>query len=392
MIFNIVVKEPLPDGARLSMGCNRNSWNPNEEGWTAQKIDDTHYRLEKDLPCPARLEYKWTLQRTLQSNVWNYVESCENGQELVNRVAEVVDGTESFHDVVVRFRNTGNRSTVTRGTLVGVDLKMAQYGNGSLRRIRIWLPDGYDPGDASVRYPVLYMHDGQNLFDSYTSYLGEWELDESMGRIMDSGCQGAIIVGIDNSGEERYSELSPPWPLSAVGRKYISHPYGDRYSAFVTDTVRNYVNDHYNTRTSPRYTGIGGSSMGGAISFYMAVTYPGVYGYALVFSPSLQVFEEGAVQRYVRRLGTCRCRVQPALYLYSGGTRRDGDEDTPYDEACIRGKLESLYECLLDCGYPKERLALCVDECRSHSEAAWAGQFTAAYRWLSQTVMDSETM
>lgn len=84
---------------------------------------------------------------------------------------------------------------------------------------------------------------------------------------MDSGCQGAIIVSIDNSGEERYSELSPPWPLSAVGRKYISHPYGYRYSAFVTDTVRNYVNDHYNTRTSPRYTGIGGSSMGGAISF-----------------------------------------------------------------------------------------------------------------------------
>lgn len=77
MIFYITVKELLPDGAGLSMGCNRNGWNPGE-----------------DLSCPARLEYKWTLQRTLQSNVWNYAESCENGQELVNRVVEIVDGTD----------------------------------------------------------------------------------------------------------------------------------------------------------------------------------------------------------------------------------------------------------------------------------------------------------
>lgn len=121
----------------------------------------------------------------------------------------------------------------------------------------------------------------------------------------------------------------------------------------------------------------------------MAVTYPGVYGYAPVFSPSLQIFEEGAVQMYVRRPGASRYRVRPALYLYSGGTGRAGDEDTPYNEACIRGRLESLYECLLNCGYPKELLALCIDVCRTHSEAAWAGQFTAACQWHSKTVMDS---
>lgn len=103
---------------------------------------------------------------------------------------------------------------------------MTQYSDDRSRLIRIWTPDGYDSTDLQ-RYPVISMHDGQHLFDTYTAFAGEWRIDETIGAMMDNGYEGAIVVGIDN-GPERLNELTVDWPLSTSATSYNIVPDGEK--------------------------------------------------------------------------------------------------------------------------------------------------------------------
>ena len=123
-------------------------------------------------------------------------------------------------------KNNINQTSVRRGQLTTVSLTMTQYSDNRSRLIRIWTPDGYDSTDLQ-RYPVIYMHDGQNLFDTYTAFAGEWRIDETIGAMMDMGYEGAIVVGIDN-GPERLNELTVDWPLSTSANSYDIVPDGEK--------------------------------------------------------------------------------------------------------------------------------------------------------------------
>jgi pullulanase len=116
---------------------------------------------------------------------------------------------------------------------------MTQYSDNRSRLIRIWTPDGYDSTDLQ-RYPVIYMHDGLNLFDTYTAFAGEWRIDETIGAMMDKGYEGAIVVGIDN-GPERLNELTVDWPANS----YDIVPDGEKYAQFIVDTVKPYIDSNY---------------------------------------------------------------------------------------------------------------------------------------------------
>ena len=134
---------------------------------------------------------------------------------------------------------------------------------------------------------VFYMQDGQYLFDMYTSYAGEWMVDEAIDDMMDNGYEGAIIVGIENSAD-RWNEYSPEWvnvgsslPNNSSGESYaqfVDNPAGDKYGEFIVNTLKPYIESHYNVRTDKNSTGIGGSSMGGLISYYIGMKYPDVFG------------------------------------------------------------------------------------------------------------------
>jgi predicted alpha/beta superfamily hydrolase len=152
-------------------------------------------------------------------------------------------------------------------------------GLGRERTVRLYLPPSYG-SQPGRRYPVVYMHDGQNLFDDATSYSGEWGVDETLDEMAARQGLEAIVVGIDNGGEHRMQELNPfDHPRFGPGE-------GEAYLAFIAGSLKPWVDGHYRTLSDPAHTAIIGSSMGGLISDYAIRRYPAVFGRAGVLSPA----------------------------------------------------------------------------------------------------------
>lgn len=283
---------------------------------------------------------------------------------------------------------TIDAAAAASGTVVGnldlVTLAMPQYSDGRERVIRIWTPAGYEPGNTTRRYPVLYMHDGQNLFDAATSYAGEWRIDESITNLIEYGYSGVIVVGIDNSAD-RLNELSPPWPR--IKGTPMRAPTGDKYVDFIAKTVKPYIDANYNTRPGRASTGIGGSSMGGIISFYAGLRHPKIFGKVLAFSPSFPYYERSHVLQQIKQRNFRLRNSAPKLYLYSGGA---GSGAT--SENAIGRFLPELVKGLLAAGYAKTDVMSHVWEVAQHNEGFWAEMFPAAFDWLFLTSPDRATL
>jgi hypothetical protein len=145
------------------------------------------------------------------------------------------------------------------------------------RDLYVYLPRGY--GESGQRYPVLYMQDGQNLFDDALSFAGEWHLDEALEN--DPALPPCIVVGIPNTGPRRLDEYTPFMDAKHGGGD------GERYLDFLVETVKPLIDADFDTLPDPENTGIGGSSLGGLISLYGFFARPGTFGFAAVMSPSI---------------------------------------------------------------------------------------------------------
>jgi len=248
------------------------------------------------------------------------------------------------------------------------------------RSIRVLLRPGYAESPEDRRYPVLYLNDGQNLFDTATSIFNslEWEVDEAVDALTrQGGIPQLIVVGIDNPGkrlrpkeylpyEDRY--LSPPEPF----------PEGGKYPGFLVDEVMPFVNARYRTSTDPGKTGIGGSSYGAVAALYAAIARPGVFGRLLLESPSLYI-SEGRLLEDCRRNDRWPYRVHVGV-----GTNEEGHQEC--DPGDLSGeavqdvlKLRSILE---DAGLGENRLLVKIEECARHDEAAWARRFPGALEFL----------
>jgi predicted alpha/beta superfamily hydrolase len=147
------------------------------------------------------------------------------------------------------------------------------------RKVLVWLPPGYEK-DSSRRYPVLYMHDGQNLFDDATSFAGEWRADETAQQLVEQGkIEPIIIVGIENTWQ-RVLEYTPTVDAGEGGR-------GQQYARFVVEEVKPLIDQTYRTKPDAANTAVGGSSLGGLISIYMVQKHGDVFGRCAAVSPSL---------------------------------------------------------------------------------------------------------
>ncbi len=154
------------------------------------------------------------------------------------------------------------------------------------RMIRVWLPEDYEFDNPNKRYPVIYFSDGQNLVDRYLSAFGEWELDKTVHKLMKEGLTGVIAVGIDCPKEpiERTKELCPPYtPRKEVFKNEggVFTPYANKYVDFIVDTLKPIIDKYFYTLSDKDNTGIGGSSMGGIMSFYAYMYRPDIFGYSL---------------------------------------------------------------------------------------------------------------
>ena len=164
LLLNVNIPIDIDDSASaIKIAGNMNAWNPLDENYRAQKVDEYNYflRLEFALSdAGLLLEYKYVLVYDDQTaNPWANVEGGTNGNEIANRRYTLLIGEQTVNDIVSSFKNHLNETSLTRGRIVKVILDMPQYNDARKRIIRIWLPDGYE-ADSEKRYPVIYMHDG----------------------------------------------------------------------------------------------------------------------------------------------------------------------------------------------------------------------------------------
>jgi predicted alpha/beta superfamily hydrolase len=255
------------------------------------------------------------------------------------------------------------------------DLRLHEFHSRvfrNTRMLRVWLPPRYDePGNASRTYSVLYLNDGQNLFDRATAFAGvEWQVDETADRLIrQEVIPPLIVVGIDNAQSERIKEYVPYRSFPPP----VLRPKGKRYPAFLIDEVMPFVGERYRIAPGPENTGLGGSSLGALISLYTVIAQPGVFGRLLLESPSLFISNRRILKK------ARRFRKWPAKVFLAIGTREVGREDK--DRQVVEDVRE-LERSLRGAGLDERRLLLKIDEGASHNEAEWAKRFPDALSFL----------
>jgi predicted alpha/beta superfamily hydrolase len=224
------------------------------------------------------------------------------------------------------------------------------------KKIWLYLPIGYNT--STQKYPVIYMHDAQNLFDASTSYAGEWNVDETL----DSINAKVIVVGIETN-DKRMEELTPFKNKKYGGGK------ADDYLDFIVNTLKPKIDATYRTKTSAKNTAIFGSSLGGLVSFYAALKYPQVFGKVGCFSPSFW-FGRKELNDLMEETKDFDAKV----YFLCGDDEGDADvipdmknvEDWVNTKRCECKKLNK--EVIVKGG--------------QHNEKLWRESFKKAYLWL----------
>lgn len=276
--------------------------------------------------------------------------------------------TSTSHRKLKRDGTASGSKPVARGSLWLHELKSRIFRN--TRTLRVWLPPEYD-GWGEIRYPVLYLNDGQNLFESATAFGGiPWSVGETAARLIaEKKVPPLIIVGIDHPGKNRVREYIPYRSLDPR----VIGPQGQRYPEFLRREVMPLIESYYSMARGPENTGLGGSSLGGLITLYTQLAAPGVFGRLLIESPSLYV-ANGKILEECRRF-----RNWPSRVYLGTGTREVGDQIK--DETTVKDVRE-LEKIMLATGFDRRSLEVEVEEGASHAEAAWARRFPAALQFL----------
>jgi len=258
---------------------------------------------------------------------------------------------------------------------VAGDLRLHEFRSRVFRNsrmLRIWLPPRYDAPENNARhYPVLYLNDGQNLFDRATAFGGvEWQVDETADRLIrQEVIPPLIIVGIDNAQGDRIKEYLPYRSFHPP----ILRPQGKRYPDFLMKEVMPFVQERYRIASGPENTGLGGSSMGALISLYTVIERPEVFRRLLLESPSLFISHRRLL-KYSRLV-----RQWPEKVFLAIGTREAGREDK--DKQVVEDVRE-LERTLRSAGLDESRLRVRIDEGATHNEGEWAKRFPEALTFL----------
>lgn len=229
------------------------------------------------------------------------------------------------------------------------------------RNVRLYLPPSYENSDK--RYPVIYMHDGQNLFDDATSYVGEWGVDETLNQLAQQQNFEVIVVGIDNGGEFRMNELSP-WE-----NKRFGEAQGKQYMDFIVQVVKPYIDSNFRSKSARADTAIIGSSMGGLISHYAIHAYPEVFSKAGIFSPSYWYSQD--VFSFSQ---TKKAALDARLYVMYGDKEGDG----------MIGDTDKMLRQLKQQGHPRKNMIFKRVPDGEHNEKLWRSEFAEAVLWLFQ--------
>ncbi len=248
------------------------------------------------------------------------------------------------------------------------------------RMIRVLVPANYlSPHNAHRSYPVLYMQDGQNLFDEATAAHGEWQMDDTVEHLVGAfKIPPMFVVGIDNAGENGAAEYLPyPDPentddKSAASEKTVE---GKDYARFLMTEIIPFIQAHYRISRGTLNTGLGGSSYGADAAMYTALTHPGVFGHLLLESPVLNVGDDQLLK------DAQKAKLLPERIFIGVGTSESLKGD-PKQAAERVQNVEELEKILRKKGMTPNRLRVVIEEGGEHNESAWSRRLPDAMLFL----------
>ncbi len=343
------------DSLPIFIAGNFNDWKVNDERFRMKKKANGHYQFDFS---DTNFQHK-TLEYKYLRNGWENVELDEYGCHTNNRYVENPNGV--LQDTVPRWRNTGleyDPALLPKGKIITDEFDMPQLGKK--RRISILLPYNYDK--TNQHYPVIYLQDGQNLFNDYAPY-GTWAVDKRLAVLQERGRGDVIVVAIDHGGAERISEFTP-----YTGTKF-GITDGKKYARFMVETLKPYIDYHYRTLPQREFTGIGGSSMGALISIYAALMYPQIYSKMMIFSPSLWL----TPKIYFDSINFVS-PYQSKIYVYAGGN----------ESSSMIPNVERFKDAIAKRGLDSANIdfKLSIDKKGLHNEERWGKEFPRALEWL----------
>jgi predicted alpha/beta superfamily hydrolase len=349
--FQLELYTDSPDERPVFVAGDFNEWQPADERFQLYRLDAGHYGivLPEGVEWPRPFEYKYT------RGTWADVELTATGDSAPNRRLD--DPTGPHRDYVPHWRREGQPFHPQFAPQL-VDINGFELPHlGRPRRLRVLLPAGYET-NPERRYPVLYLLDAQNLVQGGAGF-GDWGLERSLAILKERGRGEFIVVGIDHGEEFRKSEFNP------YAHRWLGRGEGEMFVKAVIEGVKPFIDGEFRTRPEREYTGIGGSSLGGLLSYFAGVKAWPVFGKVLVFSPSLWVSP-----RTFSDAGQLSSAAPSQFYLFGGGR----------ETKSMQSALERLHSALRR--HPQVQTHFSFDPEGRHEEARWAREFPKAAEWL----------
>jgi predicted alpha/beta superfamily hydrolase len=351
-----------PANSSIFIAGNFNSWNPQNKSFQFQK-NDHGYFIDLSLN-PGAYEYKIT------RGGWDKVECTNEGKDVGNRTLKVdadvsVEVTVGGWKDLFASSNQPRKSTANKNVRI-IDTAFFIPQLSRTRRVWVYVPPSYN--NSTKKYPVLYMHDGQNVFDDATSFSGEWGVDEAADTL-GLKTKECIVVGIDNGSDKRLNEYCPyDFSLNGIAANNKTNMgEGGKYVDFLVKTLKPFIDKKYRTLKDSKNTFTAGSSMGGLISMYAVLKYPKVFGGAGVFSPAFwvgpKIFDD------IKAKGK---KVNARIYFYAG------DEE---GETMVPMTIRAFNEMHR---VSKSKMCEVIRAGGKHNEQRWRVEFPLFYEWLMQ--------
>jgi predicted alpha/beta superfamily hydrolase len=345
-----------PAGSSIYAAGTFNNWNASDANTKLSLNTDGHYVVTVNPPA-GTVKFKFT------RGGWPSVEGNANGGFLPDRTFEYNGQPTTVNLTILSWEDTGsggNGTAAANVSILSTDFYLPQLNRN--RRIWLYLPPDYNTTTKS--YPVLYMQDGQNLFDDNTSFSGEWGVDEALNTLHAQGDYGCIVVGIDNGGQYRLDEYSP-WVNTSYGGGQ-----GDEYVEFLANTLKPYMDANYRTLPNRHSTGIMGSSMGALISMYGFSERQDIYSRAGIFSPAFWFAGNSSANHVATQPKEGPARV----YFLAGGQ----------EPAYVATDMQAVGTAMTTAGFTAAEKKSLVVANGDHAEWFWKQEFPAAYKWLFQ--------
>lgn len=356
-----LIVDEFPKGTEsIYISGDFEGWTGGQESYKLIKVEGTF-----SITIPEQIgsiNFKFT------KGSWETVERGAEGNEIENRTFIFGNKHETINLKIASWDQVDviQNPTITDNVFVlSEDFEIPQLKR--TRRIWIYLPPNYDTTNSS--FPVVYMHDGQNIFDANSSYSGEWGVDETLNKLYKEKDLKLIVVGVDNGQSLRLDEYSP-WENEKYGGGE-----GNAYLEFIVETLKPYIDQHYNTLTNKDNTAIIGSSMGGLISHYAGMKYPEVFGKVGVFSPAFWFAPE--INEYTKTHGNIK---NSKIYFLAGGKEGSNVSFKEINET-VSG-MNTIRDILIEEDFPPENIKLKVVPEGIHNEKLWRENFEETIRWF----------